>query len=376
MYENEGLQDILEDIRKTEKELNEATIRCAIIGQSGAGKSSLINGIAGQRVAQVGVIETTMEPNHFRHGGMDFYDLPGCGTTNFPKEDYIDRFDLAKYDFVILVTANRVYENDIFLLSELKKKKVPVFLVRSKIDATIENERFDNGKSEENTLNDVRSYLISQFNGVLNKVYLISSRYPQKWDFDNLLQDIAGSQKGIKHDRFVTDAVALSKRALDAKKVVAGKIVMWSAIGSAANAINPIPGLDISIDLSILVTMCSKINRVFGISEEHLKYLKENQGLSEDPRFIAAVQLATRHIANFATKEGIIYAIKRFSNRIVAKTVVKYIPFVGQVVSAAAGYTLTNKFGQWFLEDACKIADDILDSFLEKSATEHAQTDS
>lgn len=376
MSDNEGLQKVLDEIRKKESELNQAIVKCAIVGQSGAGKSSLINGITGQRVAQVGVIETTMEPGIFRHGGIDFHDLPGCGTANFPKDTYIKRFDLAAYDFVILVTANRVYENDVFLLTELHKHNVPIFLARSKIDETIDSAQYDNGKSETETIDEVRRNLMESTKGVLDKVYLISSRNTQKWDFDSLLRDIAASQKGIKRDRFVADTTALSKEALEAKKVVAGKMVMWAAASSAANALNPVPGLDISVDLGILMSMCSKVNRIFGITEEHMNYLKVNQGLLGDPRYIAVAQLATRHIANFATKEGIIYAIKRFSNRLIIKSGSKYIPFVGTIVSAAVGYTLTNSFGQGFLDDACDIADKVLGVVRENAVGRHASTES
>src|SRR5690554_2751592 len=95
-------------------------VKCAIIGQSGSGKSSLINAIFGENKCITGVTETTMDAQGpFDKEGLSFYDLPGCGTEKFPIDSYIDMFSLGSYDCIIIVTANRFYENDRILMHKM-----------------------------------------------------------------------------------------------------------------------------------------------------------------------------------------------------------------------------------------------------------------
>ena len=88
-------------------EFESVKVKCGITGLSGSGKSSLINAIAGERIARVNVVEQTNEPLEYTHGGVTFVDLPGCGTANWPCESYVSRLDLSSYDCFILVTAQR-----------------------------------------------------------------------------------------------------------------------------------------------------------------------------------------------------------------------------------------------------------------------------
>jgi predicted GTPase len=79
---------IAERCREKIEEFENTEVHCALIGQSGSGKSSLINAIAGEKIANVGVVETTSEPRPFKHQGIMFTDLPGCGTAKYPKAQY------------------------------------------------------------------------------------------------------------------------------------------------------------------------------------------------------------------------------------------------------------------------------------------------
>ena len=113
--------------REKVKQFEQTEVKCGIIGPSGSGKSSLINAIAGEKVARLGVVETTNEPQKISHKGLIFVDLPGCGTKKWPKASYMKRLDLLTYDCFLLVTADRFTENDIFLFRELSKRSKPCF---------------------------------------------------------------------------------------------------------------------------------------------------------------------------------------------------------------------------------------------------------
>lgn len=52
------------------------------------------------------------------------------------------------FDAFIIVTANRFYENDEWLINEMVKAGRPRYVVRSKMDEAIINEKRDNDLDE------------------------------------------------------------------------------------------------------------------------------------------------------------------------------------------------------------------------------------
>ena len=55
------IKEFIENLRKDYEARQNAIVNIAISGQSGAGKSSLINAIVGRKVADVGITETTLQ---------------------------------------------------------------------------------------------------------------------------------------------------------------------------------------------------------------------------------------------------------------------------------------------------------------------------
>jgi len=76
--------------------LDSTTVNIAITGDSGTGKSTIINTLRGigpndPASAQVGLVETTMKPTAYAHPNFPnviFWDLPGVGTPKNPKSTY------------------------------------------------------------------------------------------------------------------------------------------------------------------------------------------------------------------------------------------------------------------------------------------------
>lgn len=360
------IAELLKEAKKQRDAFESAKVKCGIIGLSGAGKSSLINAIAGEKIAPVGSTEQTMEAQSYSHSGIEFVDLPGCGTQKWPQSTYIDDLKLEEYDCFIIVTHTRLYESDLYLHKELKIKKAkPCFIVRNKIDSAINDEAHDNQLTEEETINKIKDNILSSVHPETNTVYLTSARHPTKWDLPLLIEDISLSQAGVKRDKFIAGVAAWSKGALEKKRVVARKIVSWSAVASAANGLNPIPLTDIAVDVGVLTAMCTQINSVYGLSAEQLAYAESAApGLSKSPEFNGLKQNIVKWIAKYAVAEGIIAVLKNMGGKIVIKNISKFLPFIGSLISAGIGYKMTTAFGEQYLEEAEILADKVLKEII------------
>ncbi|CEF49314.1 unnamed protein product [uncultured bacterium] len=56
------------------------------------------------------------------------------------------------------------------------------------------------------------------------------------------------------------------------KRRAAEKIVSNYAILAAANAFNPIPGLDVGVDVGVLALMANKVVAAYGLTDEQLNH--------------------------------------------------------------------------------------------------------
>jgi predicted GTPase len=189
-------------------------IHIGITGQSGVGKSTFINTIRGLRAddphaAPVGVVETTKTIVSYpdkNNTNLIYWDLPGCGTSNFPRDSYLNIVDFKKFDHLIIITADRFTENDLWLVNQAQERQKPFFLVRNKINIALENERQDHpSRSEQEVMETIRNNLISQLSNPFLSVYLISTRLNQyfAWDFPKLIKDLIEKAPKAKQQTMV-----------------------------------------------------------------------------------------------------------------------------------------------------------------------------
>jgi len=175
----------------------EGTMNIGVVGNSGVGKSLFINRLRGLRHfdegwAPVGINETTTQVSMYAFPSerrVRLWDFPGAGTENFPLETYVARMGLRYLDSVLLVTAGRFTQTEVKLMRELQDFRVPYFLVRTKVDLDVMNNRHDNSASEADSLAEIRHDLKAE-RGVEDKVYLVSLRDPKKYDYMELVEAI------------------------------------------------------------------------------------------------------------------------------------------------------------------------------------------
>jgi predicted GTPase/uncharacterized protein (DUF697 family) len=358
-FGNQHISEIIENLKKEYDAIKKAIVNIAISGQSGSGKSSLINAIVGKKVAQVGITETTLEIKKYTSNGIHFSDLPGCGTEKFPVKNYIEHCKLESFDAVIIVTANRFYENDIWLIKEMIKIGRPVYVVRTKMDESIMNGKYDDNLTEYQVFEKVKTDIKNNIGNIpIKGIYLTSAREPLKMDLSKLLLDIQQNLSGIKKQRFIADVAPLNEQIINAKSLIAKKAVSYGAYIAAANGINPIPGLDIALDVAILLEMSKEIQSIYGLDEKSINELSKRMG--NNANFTIVKAKTGQYAAKFVAKEGILMILKRLSVNIGSKEVLKYIPFAGQIAAAGIGYKMTDSYGESLINESKELVQEIL----------------
>ena len=341
---NEPLNVIKEKLQKELEEKEHIKVRIALFGKSGAGKSSLINKLCGSRVAIEGVkTDTTQEVAEYDFKGLIFVDLPGYGTTRYTADEYISRFNILDFDVFICVLTDRISADDVKQFNLLKANNKTCIFVRNKQDQIWQ---------EGHSIETLQQEIILDFEEQLNAketLYFTSCR--TGYGIAALEEVIYTHLDAAKQNKWASEAQAYSAAFLSHKKKACKELVRIYAGLSAANGLNPIPGLDVAVDIGLLITLFQKIKSTYGLSEEVLKS-KQNT--------LPAVTQITKHIMQLAGKEGVIALLKRFTARESLKEFSKYVPFVGQAIAASVGFGITYQAGNSFLHDCHKVAEAIL----------------
>lgn len=130
---------------------NKKNLHFAIVGKSGSGKSSLINGFLNRTsnqsgAAATGVTETTSTIGRYPDPGEQaprpwtvWYDVPGAGTQNVSAWQYFINQGLFVFDIILIAIGDRFEETDIQLLKDCNRFNIPALIVRSKADMHIDN---------------------------------------------------------------------------------------------------------------------------------------------------------------------------------------------------------------------------------------------
>ncbi|RXN10219.1 interferon-inducible GTPase 1-like protein [Labeo rohita] len=170
-------------------------IDIAVTGESGAGKSSLINALLGLNpddtgAAQTGVVETTKEATKYQHPNLPhirLWDLPGMGTPSFTSKSYVKTVNFDLYDMFMLVISERVRENNVLLIDEIEQRKKPFYLIRTKIDNDVRRKKSKYAKMR--ALDQMRQDCEKNLKekNLDRHVFLVSAHDTEDYEFQKLM---------------------------------------------------------------------------------------------------------------------------------------------------------------------------------------------
>lgn len=147
---------------------------------------------------------------------------------------------------------------------------------------------------------------------------------------------------------------------LERIRISCQSMVTRRALLSAGAAVVPIPGVDISTDVAILLQLIPKINERFGLSAEQVDQL------SPELKKIALVGSASFSIGllgKIITPTRVIQLLQKLgAKKLAGKYAAKYIPIIGTVISSSISYVVLRKVGNQHIEECYQIAKKIIES--------------
>lgn len=363
LHASTPISEILAELLRRKREYENAKVRIAIIGESGAGKSSLINAICGRYLAEVGVVETTSEPQEFAVPGTPvmYVDLPGAGTVKWPTETYVSDLNLlSDYDAYIFANRGRISESDVAIYRALREDGRHVFIARNFFDGAVHGER-GRPEGKRRSRGELRDIIVrdfrQQFDDPQAQVFVVASLPDQRtFELPELIDAIHRALSLIseaKAMRFLEGSKAYTHEMLEQKTKAARKLVHLCAAAMAAGSAIPIPALGVVADATTLTAMTEAIARTFNIDIEEKK-LSEEEPLKQ----------ALKSLEKYVTREGVIALLRPMVRVTVAKEASKYIPVLGTAVSATAGAAMMEILGLKVVREFRDVSEKILEAGL------------
>nr|WP_255676386.1 GTPase [Deinococcus sp. 23YEL01] len=347
--------DIHQEARNLRKELEEmdnTTIRVAFFGQPGAGKSSLINKILGREEAKVSVrTDTTVVAARYSTPsvpGVELYDLPGYGTSHFPKDSYFEKFKIDTFDLYVCVTSDKLVQADTEFFRYLTSHGRQCIFVFNKHDQ-LWQPGMTPGELETHKTRDIRQ----QVGREVDVIYT-SCRPDANGQFkgiDELMEAIHRRLEDAKGDRWDRSVKARSSEALERKREASKRRVATAAAAAAINgAVNIIPAADIAVDVTIINNMRAEIRQSFGLTEEDTKDFDRENGI------LSINGLAS--LAKSLVKHGPAYLSKY--------TPPRFIPILGNIINGTLALAACTSAGNYYVDACYTIAADRLAQQLKR----------
>jgi hypothetical protein len=121
--------------------------------------------------------------------------------------------------------------------------------------------------------------------------------------------------------------------------------------GAAASAV-PVPGVDWLVDAALLTRLLPALNAEFGLTPEQIERLPPRKREQVQK---AVTLVGSLVIGRFVTHELVIKLAAAVGKRMTLKQATRYVPVVGQAVSALIGYAAIRYLGEGHIRDCVQV---------------------
>jgi small GTP-binding protein len=343
----QAAQKIMDEIKENYSSLT--TLNVVVIGKTGVGKSTLINSVFGENVAEVGLgrpVTQSIRKLEKEGTPLAIYDTPGLELQgDHSAENLLEQVTKLVNEgiqsedvnqaihciwYCINTASSRVEPTEMNFLRKLgentKRCNVPVILVLT--------QAFSKKKTEEMVIALRKENLpVRQVVPVLAQDYEISEDYPKikAFGIDKLVELMSELLPDTVRDTFI----ALQIASIDLKRKRARAAVTAAAGAAALTGASPIPFSDAAILVPTQVSMLAGITAIFGLPIEKAA--------------LTSIVSATIGTAG-ATVLG----------KTVVSNLIKMIPGAGTIVGAAISGTtaaaLTGALGEAYIAILTRVA--------------------
>jgi uncharacterized protein (DUF697 family) len=136
------------------------------------------------------------------------------------------------------------------------------------------------------------------------------------------------------------------------------QLVTRRALISAGASVVPLPGVDVAVDITVLLKMIEQINQRFGLTLEQIEQLAPQRRLFA---YKAAMAVGSVLIGRIVTRELMIKVLKTVGVRLSVKQAAKYVPFAGQAVAASLSFAALKALGDRHVHDCVRVAETLID---------------
>ena len=134
-------------------------------------------------------------------------------------------------------------------------------------------------------------------------------------------------------------------------------MVTKRSLVSGGAVVVPVPGVDVGVDVIILIEMLPAISKRFGLSKEQIDQLDP---LIKQRVLVLVTSIGSEIIGKFVTKQMIVQLFKRIGIRVTVKSVAKYIPILGQALAATISFGAMKIVGNSHVDDCYEVAKKML----------------
>jgi hypothetical protein len=163
-------------------------------------------------------------------------------------------------------------------------------------------------------------------------------------------EEAAGDTDGSSASACLEEPTAEADAALFDRRREAAQVIDNHSWLAAANALNPILGLDIKIDLTIFASLARSVGAVYNLSEEQVQALQDRSEAQLSEESDTFHHLA-RRLAPFVTSRASALALRRIGLELAAREATKWVPAIGSVVAASIGYCMISRTGEQLREE-------------------------
>ncbi|XP_022376895.1 T-cell-specific guanine nucleotide triphosphate-binding protein 1-like [Enhydra lutris kenyoni] len=294
--EKGDLQRAVSAINDALRDIDNAPLNIAVIGESGAGKSSFINALLGvkqddENAAHTGPVEITLERAKYEYKkfpNVMLWDLPGLETTLLPRHEYLQKMKFGQYDIFIIVSAVRLKMNDLDLAVAIRKMKKHFYFVRTKVDLDLNNLRtckpstFNRDEILQRIRNDYVTHL-ENVNMGDTQIFLVSSLELSDYDFQHLETTLLRELPTHKHQKqhiFMQYLSTVAEAAIDQRRDSLRQKVWLDALKARVLATIPFMSSIIDIDVVKLEETLSFYRSHFGLDDASLEIIAKHLNVS------------------------------------------------------------------------------------------------